>query len=128
LTVILPIMMFIMLGILDVGRLFFSYIQITSAVREGAGYGAHLPDETTKIVDKVVASASGLGVTASNVTVTCAPVECTAVTNANKDGVTISVSATWTFAPIYGGFLNTIAPGQGLDTMNLTTQNTMRIL
>lgn len=39
----LPLLMLILLGVLDLGRLFFAYIAINNAAREGARYGAEFP-------------------------------------------------------------------------------------
>ena len=128
LAVMTPILLLMLLGVLDLGRLFFSYIQITNGVREGAGFGAHLPAETARIKAKVIDHTTGLPISMSDVVVSCQPVACVALTNENKATATISVTATWTFSPIFGAALDRLVPDAGLDAMTLQTQNTMRVL
>ncbi len=43
LAIILPLLLLILLGIIDFGRVFYSYVTITNASREGARYGALHP-------------------------------------------------------------------------------------
>ncbi len=49
----LPILLFVMLGTLDLGQMFFSYIELRNAVREGASYGAHYPTDNAGITARV---------------------------------------------------------------------------
>ncbi len=50
LALVLPLLLLILLGIVDLGRVFNAYIAITNASREGALYGSFYPpvDETAK--------------------------------------------------------------------------------
>ena len=61
LALILPVLMFILVGIVDFGRVFNAYIIITNVVREGARYGAMHPDEDD-IKDYVINEAAGSGI------------------------------------------------------------------
>jgi Flp pilus assembly protein TadG len=38
-----PLLLFLLLGTLDLGQLFFDYVQLRNAVREGAAYGSRTP-------------------------------------------------------------------------------------
>lgn len=42
-AITLPVLLMILLGVLDLGRLFFAYIAVNNAAREGARYGAEFP-------------------------------------------------------------------------------------
>jgi Flp pilus assembly protein TadG len=44
-AIVLPVMLLIALGTVDVGRMFFDYIGIRNAVMEGAIYGANHPSD-----------------------------------------------------------------------------------
>ncbi|MGH2466873.1 MAG: PKD domain-containing protein [Candidatus Limnocylindrales bacterium] len=48
-AIVLPVMLLLMLLAIDFGRLFFSYIQVNNAAREGAAYGAANPGDTAGI-------------------------------------------------------------------------------
>lgn len=47
LTLVLPVILFILVGAIDVGRLFFAYVTIQNAAKEGALFGASRPECTT---------------------------------------------------------------------------------
>ncbi len=55
-ALILPILILILFGILEFGRIFYSYISITNAVREGARIGV-VGAEDDEIIAKVKAAA-----------------------------------------------------------------------
>ena len=118
LSIATPLMLLLMLGTIDVGRLFFGYIEMTNAVREGAGYGAHNPDKIDNIKARVSGHASDLP--ASSIGVTC--------TGGCDQGDEVTVSATWTFVPLYGPFFSNFFPASGLGSISLATQNTVKIL
>ncbi len=45
----LPFLLLILIGIVDLGRIYFSYITVVNAAREGARYGAAYPTDCTGI-------------------------------------------------------------------------------
>lgn len=49
-ALILPVLLLILAGVLDLGRLYFAYVALTDAAAEGASYAASHPDETDEIV------------------------------------------------------------------------------
>ncbi len=119
LAIAVPIMLLILLGTIDVGRLFFGYIEMTNAVREGAEYAAHRPAETDKIRSSVTRHAEDLPV--ATIAVTCSNGNCgTAVA-----GDRVTVSATWQFTPLTGEFLGAFF---GLPRFDLRVTSTMRVL
>ncbi|MER3485296.1 MAG: hypothetical protein C4345_04270 [Chloroflexota bacterium] len=119
LAIAVPIMLLIMLGTIDVGRLFFGYIEMTNAVREGSEYAAHQPAATDKIRSYVTRHAEDLPVASINVT--CSNGNCD--TAAAGDRVT--VEATWQFTPMTGQFLGAFF---GLPRFDLRVKSTMRVL
>jgi len=70
-ALLLPVLLLILLGVFDLGRVYNSYIVITNAARDGAYYGSMHSTDTTGIVQRVITEAQGSGVnlTSSNVTV-----------------------------------------------------------
>ncbi len=67
LALVLPVVLFLILGIMDFGRVFNAYIVITNASREGALFGTFHPPDTTEaaeaIKDRVMREATGSGIT-----------------------------------------------------------------
>src|ERR671922_131080 len=89
-ALILPTLLLIFAGLVDVGRAYQAYISITGAAREGARYAELYPNDTNGIKNKVLSTAINVGITTSNVNVTCSP--CTS-------GNTLQVSVSFTFQP-----------------------------
>ncbi|MEA2530922.1 MAG: hypothetical protein QOG89_2566 [Thermomicrobiales bacterium] len=112
----IPLLMLILLGTLDLGQVFFDYIQLRGAVVEGASYGARNPTNTAGITTAVTDSGVPSGTT---VTVSTSG-SCTTV---NGTG-TISVQASSVFRPLTTSFFARF----GLDTWNLSSSATMRCL
>ena len=52
-ALVLPIMLFLLVIAIDFGRLFYLNIGINNGAREGAAYGAKLPNDTTGITTRV---------------------------------------------------------------------------
>ncbi|HEY8718930.1 TadE family protein, partial [Pengzhenrongella sp.] len=48
-ALVIPVMLLMLAIAIDFGRLFFSYIEITNAAREGASFGAHAPSNLVQI-------------------------------------------------------------------------------
>jgi PKD repeat protein len=48
-ALVIPVMLLMLAIAIDFGRLFFSYIEITNAAREGAAFGLHQPSNLTQI-------------------------------------------------------------------------------
>lgn len=72
-ALVLPVLVFLLLAILQLGVAFNNYITLTEAVRAGARKGAvarHLMDPEAAVKTKVQESASGLKPAALDVTVT----------------------------------------------------------
>jgi len=52
LAILLPILLVILLGVIDFGRVFYAYVTITNASREGARYGSLNPPISTENCDE----------------------------------------------------------------------------
>ena len=86
LALVLPLLILLLAGTVDLGRAFFSYIVITNAAQEGARAGSRLPCYTgdmvqrqamkTRITNAAVAEAANSGVIlgAGNITIIPDPV------------------------------------------------------
>ena len=76
LALTLPLLMLVLLGVLDLGRLFLGYVTVANASREGARYGMTnsadcVSNGCANIKGQAVNEAGGL-ITTANVTVECA--------------------------------------------------------
>jgi hypothetical protein len=73
-AIILPVLVLILLGTIDFGRVLFSWIQVMNAAREGAAYAAFNPNDSGGIqlhVDQEANVQQQGGEGSLNVTVTC---------------------------------------------------------
>lgn len=101
LAIILPLLLIILLGIIDFGRVFYAYVTVTNASREGARYGALHPgwiDENdnadpNNVLFHVIQEAAN--------TVTILPEDITVITDTN----TITVTAQADFQAFFFGNL-----------------------
>ncbi len=59
-ALILPILVIILGGVLDLGRLYFAYVAVTDAAAEGATYAAIHPGDTDDICARAQTASSGV--------------------------------------------------------------------
>ena len=112
LALVLPLLLFVIFGVLDLGRVFFSTITLISAAREGARYLSVYPDDISNIsgpyagtIQTAIREAgdSGLVLAPSAVTPSC--------TNSDDDpgtcdgGLPAIVTVTHDFELVLGWFL-----------------------
>ncbi len=90
LALLLPVLLLILLGVFDLGRVWRACVVISNAAREGAYYGSMHPSETNTIKQRAVAEAqdSGILVTAADV----------AVLGGGAVGTPIRVTVSYNFA------------------------------
>ena len=76
-AIVIPILLLVVFGVLDLGRIFHSAITITNAAREGARYAMKHSDDVIGIVDATLAEAqnSGIDLSTSIIDVSC-PMGC----------------------------------------------------
>ncbi|MDY7077963.1 MAG: TadE/TadG family type IV pilus assembly protein [Chloroflexota bacterium] len=60
LALVLPIMLIILAGLLDLGRLYYAYVSISDAAAEGAAYAAINPTDDTEIATRTQTASNGL--------------------------------------------------------------------
>lgn len=118
LAVALPFVLLLMLGTVDLGRMFFDYIEIRNAVREGAAYASRNPTDTAGAQSRV----TGHGSFAAGATVS-GPSFSGSCTTAGGTG-SVTMTATRTFTPLTTSFLS----NWGLGSVNLGATATMRCL
>lgn len=68
---VLPLLLLLALGTVDIGRLLFASVALEEAVQEGALFAAYNPTPTGPIQDRVRASSNATEVQAATVSVTC---------------------------------------------------------
>lgn len=93
----LPLLILIMVGVLDLGRLAFAAMTVTNAAREGARYGASYPcySSCTAIIARAQNEAYGSIINPAQLNVT------TTLTSATCGvGNPITVTVTYNFQPI----------------------------
>lgn len=85
LAIVLPVLVVLLLGGIEGGRLFFTYVALEEAVHEGATYGAQQPADSSGIVARVVESSSQQEVQDATVD----------MTDCDADDVTVSATTTF---------------------------------
>jgi hypothetical protein len=115
LALALPVLLLLMLGTIDLGRMFFNYIELRNAVREGAAYLARNPTDTAGAWSRVTSHG---GLVASAVP-DPAPTAGSGCTTPGGTGTAV-VSAKLTFTPITTGFVASV-PLSASATMRCLT-------
>lgn len=95
-ALLIPLLLLIAFGVLDMGRVFHAAITMNNAAREGARYGSFNPTDSGGIMAATLqeAQSSGVDLTASTITVTC-PSGCTS-------GGSVEVTIEYDFQMIMG--------------------------
>jgi Flp pilus assembly protein TadG len=60
LAIALPILLLLLLGLLDLGRVFWALVALKDATSEGASYAASYPDRTTEIKERAAESSNAM--------------------------------------------------------------------
>jgi Flp pilus assembly protein TadG len=112
LTLALPVLLLLLLGLVDFAPAILRASQLTQAVREGAAYGHGVPSDAAGIRDRVRRTASTLGLAEADITISCASglsglgKACSAATY----GDSLTVVATTTHRPFTPLFIGIIGP------------------
>lgn len=73
LAVLMPVLALMLLGAIDLARVFIAHTRLTDAVMAGAVYAGHFPSETTIIINRAYAEADGrLGALGTDFTIDAA--------------------------------------------------------
>src|SRR5665647_1275400 len=101
-AIVLPMLLLLVLGALDFGRMFFTKIVLTNAAREGANYLSRIPTDKanayTGTISAIQNEATSSGINATMLTIPT-PLEC-CITGL-RVGVTVSITG---IPLIFGGF------------------------
>ncbi len=122
-AIILPVFLFMVVLAIDFGRIFFTYIQVNNAAREGANYGQAAPNDLVGITARVNAETNAQaqrGESTVVVTSTCAAADgttlaCSAAAGGAGPGnrITVNVHRPFSFlTPLVNGFFG---GGFGMD-------------
>lgn len=95
LALLLPILLLIMAGVLDLGRAFHAYVTVANAAREGARYGAFHPTDSFGIRNQVEQEALDSGIDLGNSTVM---IEADSI----SPGIPIKVTVIYSFQSVSG--------------------------
>jgi Flp pilus assembly protein TadG len=120
LCLVMPLLMLICMGTIDLGRMFYGYTQMTNAVREGASVASHEPDNGSEIDTAISGHSSNLpsGYTYA--------ISCSGGCATAKPGDVVTITATWEFQPFTFEFLDAFW-GLG-DPVVMSTHSTMKVL
>lgn len=111
-----PVLLLILLGTIDLGRMFFDYVDLRSATTEAATYASRNPTDTAGITAAAASSGIPAGATVS--------VSTAGACTTNNGTGTITVQASSVFRPLTAAFLVRF----GLSSVNLSSSTTMRCL
>jgi PKD repeat protein len=115
-ALVVPVMMLLLLIAIDFGRLFFSYIEVANAAREGVAYGAASPASPNAAILAVATQETNTqrqaGENPISVAATCADasgtaIACPAAAGASGGGSTMTVTVSERFSfftPLINGF------------------------
>jgi Flp pilus assembly protein TadG len=119
-AIVLPFLLLLLAGVIDLGRAFYTYLSLTNAVREGARFAAKLPyqDNEDAIVELVIARVREEPM--QSVPADAIIVEKPIQGLGGPKGSPVTVRANLLFDPILGPFI-------GRETITITTEATMRI-
>lgn len=114
LALVLPILLLLMMGVIEFGRIYHSYLTITNASREGARV-AVLGKNDTEITNRVNQVTSSLDLARLQTAVTPAPA-------ARTSGVSTTVEVRYNISLIFSPF-GAFVP----NPLTITSRTTMRV-
>ena len=100
-AIILPILLIILSGVLDLGRLWYAYVAVTDAAAEGATYAAMQPEDSSGIYQRAQEASGGL----VQIDPDAVLVECPTVAS----GAPVTVTVNYTFT-LVTPFLHALVP------------------
>jgi len=100
-VILLPVLLIIMAGVLDLGRVYYASVALTDAASEGATYAAIHPDDPNEAILRAQEATTGL------INIDASMVNIAAPTIATGAPITVSVGYTFT---VLTPFLNVIVP------------------
>lgn len=119
-ALVLPFLLLLLAGVIDIGRAFYTYVSLTNAVREGARFAARFPYEDNEGIITALVVARVREEPMESVPEDSIIVEQPIQGLGGAKGEPVTVRASLLFDPILGGIL-------GMDTITISTEATMRI-
>ena len=108
-ALVIPLLVVLTLGLIDVGRVIYTKINLNDVAQEGTIYGAYFPGDPAAIQQRVVDSATNLNVTTTDVTVTCP---------SSPEAIKVSVTTQLTsITPFFSGKTFTLTATQEGDLL-----------
>ena len=121
-AVILPLLLLLLLGVVDLGRAFYFHIVITNAAREGARYGSHFPHLASGIREATKREAGGSSVALVDTDVLITPEPAAGASPGDvgvaRPGESIWVGVEYDYDTIMGGFV-------GMESLTLRSAAVM---
>lgn len=126
LAVVIVIMLILLAGIVDLGRMIFEYMSMRDAAQEGAAYASMFPGHCDQVADRVYSNLFNTDRADIQVTVTIDGVDCYAATTANACAPnSAQVTVTQPAYPLTMPFIGTFI---GRQTVALEAEITDTIL
>lgn len=114
-ALILPYFLLIILGMVDMGRGFNTYIGVMNATREGAVWLANHGDDLTGMENRIETELNGLGLSAGDIIITREPEK-----SAYESGDLVTLKIEYPYELLFGAFTD-------IATLTIHTENTMRV-
>ena len=129
-ALVLPLLLILIVGLIDFGRMGFVEVSITSASREGARLSSFYPSgpannqEIATLVEVAAPGAASMAQLNGNGTLTVSIVPCSSTVAADNTSVTVRTNFTW-LLPF--DLVKIISPGSKLgEDFNLSSSSAMR--
>ena len=129
-ALVLPLLLILIVGLIDFGRMGFVEVSITSASREGARLSSFYPSgptnnqEITTLVEAAAPGAASMAQLNGNGTLTVSIVPCSSTVAADNTSVTVRTNFTW-LLPL--DLVKIVSPGSKLgENFNLSSSSAMR--
>jgi hypothetical protein len=117
-AMVIPLLLLLLMGAVDFGRAFYTYIVITNAAREGARYASHFPHLADEIRDAVRLEAAGNGVALADDDISINPEPSAGPPAQSGDAIRVGVE--FQFDTIMGGLI-------GIDNLTLRSATEMKV-
>jgi Flp pilus assembly protein TadG len=116
LTLTLPLLLFLILGVIDLGRGYRTYSALATGAHEGARWLTTHPTDVTGAHSRVVAEANRAGVQAAALTITITPAK-----SSYAAGDTVTVAVTHNYPLMFGAIT-------GIGSVPFTVRAMMQVL
>ena len=116
LTLILPVFLLLLLGVVDLGRGFRTQLALSNAAREGARWLTTHPTDKNGAQARIVTEVQQVGLAANSITVTFTPSKST-----YSAGEMVTVQVQHSYTLLFGALT-------GIPNIPLHTQTIMRVL